>query len=86
MDREQTGGPRTETIRMRRRRTFRRFPRVHVRSRAELAHELREWRWLLDKHAEAEFGTGDAATEAVQATLVKLLSVEEPDFPHHRVE
>lgn len=59
-----------------------RFPKIHVRSRAEMGRALRTWRWLLHKHAEAEFGPGPIADEAVQTVRVKLLAIEEPDFSH----
>jgi DNA-directed RNA polymerase specialized sigma24 family protein len=59
-----------------------RFPKIHVQTRAEMARALQKWRWLLQKHAEAEFGPGALAEEAVRTTMIKLLAIEEPNFPH----
>ena len=79
---DEPGGVPPDAPLKRRTRMVGRFPRIHVRSRAEMGRALRRWRPLLTKYAEAELGPGEAATEAVRTTSVKLLSIEEPDFPH----
>jgi DNA-directed RNA polymerase specialized sigma24 family protein len=68
--------------RKRRPRLLGRFPKIHIHTSAEMARTLQKWRWLLEKHAEAELGPGALAEEAVRTTIVKLLAIEEPDIPH----
>jgi DNA-directed RNA polymerase specialized sigma24 family protein len=79
---DDTGGARNDATPARRPRLLGRFPKIHIRTRAELVRTLQRWRWLLERHAEAEFGPGELADEAVRETILKLLAIEEPDFPH----
>lgn len=79
---DDTGGARNDATPTRRPRLLGRFPKIHIRTRAEMLRTLQKWRWLLERHAEAEFGHGELADEAVRTTVLKFLDIEEPDFPH----